>query len=112
MNSRNKPEHPVGRYQDFLDAALGTDMTQGMEKRHAARVLEAIDYADQEDYVEATALFSMASSTAPTASGKQSCLLLSKGASDAYNAYENALANAASEIKAKEIAQAAWNLIG
>ena len=66
MTNCDNPERPIGRYQDFLDTALGTDMTQAMENRHAARVLEAIDYADQENYVEASALFLMAFNTAPT----------------------------------------------
>ena len=111
MTNCDNPERPIGRYQDFLDTALGTDMTQAMENRHAAGVLEAIDYADQENYVEASALFLMASNTAPTDIGKQYCEILAKAANDAYNAYENALANVASETKAKEIAQASWDAL-
>lgn len=111
MTNRNNPERPVVRYQDFLDAALGTDMTQVMENCHSATVLEAMDYADQGNYGEASALFSMASNIAPTDAGKQQCQVLAKAAIDAYNAHENALANAASETKAKEIAQASWDTL-
>lgn len=111
MTNRNNPERPVGRYQDFIDAALGTDMTQLMENRHTTRVLEAIDYVDQGNYGEASARFLIASSTAPTDAGKQYCQVLAKAANDAYNAHKNALENAVSETKAKEIAQALWDTL-
>ncbi|BAY95406.1 MULTISPECIES: tetratricopeptide repeat protein [unclassified Tolypothrix] len=110
-NLGNNPERPVGRYQDFLDATFGSDMTQSMENRHAARVLEAIDYADQGNYAEAADLFLMASNTATTEAGKRYCQTLAKGAIDANTAYENFLANAASVTRAKEKAKTSWNTL-
>ncbi|MCX5961578.1 MAG: hypothetical protein NT070_00090 [Cyanobacteria bacterium] len=83
-NRGNNPERPVSIYQDFLDATLGSDMTQAIENGHAARVLEAIDYADQGNYGEAAALFLMAFNTAPTDAGQQYCQVLAKAANDAY----------------------------
>jgi tetratricopeptide (TPR) repeat protein len=110
-NRDNNPERPVSKYQDFLDASLGTDITQAMENRHAVRVLEAIDCLEKGNYAEATALFLMTSNIAPTEVGKQYCKILAKGANDSYNAYEKALANSASEIRAKETAKVLWNTL-
>jgi tetratricopeptide (TPR) repeat protein len=110
-NLGNNPDRPVGRYQDFIDATLGSDMSQSMENHHAARVLEAIDYADQGNYAEAADLFLMASNTATTEAGQRYCQTLAKGAIDANTAYENFLANAASETRAKEKAKTSWNTL-
>jgi tetratricopeptide (TPR) repeat protein len=110
-NRDNNPERPVVRYQDFMDATLGSDMTQAMENRHASRVLEAVDHAEQGNYAEAAALFLIALNTAPTEVGKRYCQTLAKGTNDADSAYENALANAASEMRARETAKVLWNSV-
>lgn len=107
-NRDNTFKRPVGRHQDFLDAALGSGLNQAMEEGHACGVLEAIDYAESGSYDESFASFIMASSTAPTLAGKQYCESFAQAASNAQSAFETALLNAASETKAGQIAEALW----
>jgi len=109
MTNQNNSERPIGRYQDFLDAALGSNMTQAMESSHASRVLEAVNHAEQGNYAKAAASFLLAFGTAPTDVGKQHCQTLARGADNANSAYENALENAASEMSARETAKVSWD---
>jgi len=108
-NQDNNPDRPLVKYQEFLDAHFGSFYTQTIEERHASIFLEAVDHAEQGNYIEAVDLFIRASNTAPTEAGKLYCQALVKEALGAYDVYENALANAASEMRGKEAAKVVWN---
>lgn len=109
IESLRLEDRPIDRYQDFLSDILESDLDQAMEAHHFDRFLKAIDCAEKGNYNEASALFSIAFNTAPIDAGKRFCQISEKAANDACIAYENALANAASETKAKEIAHLSWN---
>jgi len=109
-NSGGKFNRPIKMAQDFLDANLGDDLAQIIENGHASEVLKAIDNAIKGNYAEAATSFLISSATASTQKGKEYCENFAKVALDAHSAYENALANAASEVKAKERAEALWNI--
>jgi tetratricopeptide (TPR) repeat protein len=109
INHNDISERPVGKYQDFLDGAVGSDFSRAMEEGHAYRVLEAIEYAKNGSYDESFSSFVMASRSAPTLAGKQCCENFSQAVSNAQKAFDTALSNAASEIKAEQIAEAVWH---
>jgi tetratricopeptide (TPR) repeat protein len=102
-------DHPIKKFQNFVDKTLGKEMSESMEKRHADRFLESIDQAQSGKYAEAAISFITCSATTLIESNKQYCENFAKAALNANNKYEDALSNAALEYKAKKAAKAIWD---
>lgn len=95
----------VSSYQDFLDIRLGSDCVRVIESGHASNFLEAVEYLERNDYATASTIFLSAAKTALTPLGIQCCETLSSVLDEASHVFERALANAASESRARDIAR-------
>ncbi|MCA2736696.1 tetratricopeptide repeat protein [Microcystis sp. M158S2] len=105
---KNQNDLPIKKFQNFVDATLGDEMSQGLENLHADRLLEAIEQARMGSYAEASVSFAMCSGTTLVQSHRQYCQNFAQLAIDAHNKYENALSNAAPEDRARKIAKSIW----
>jgi tetratricopeptide (TPR) repeat protein len=105
---KNRDDLPIKKFQNFVDAALGDEMSQGLENLHSDRLLEAIEQARIGSYAEASVSFTMCSGTTLVQSHRQYCQKFAQLAIDAHNKYENALSNAALEDIARKIAKSIW----